>query len=367
MDYNQLYRHIVADLQHKNLYRQVKTSSPHQIDFISSDYLGFGRSEFMQKATIDAVQKYGTSGLASPVVGTHGLYFELADEIAKQKQYESAMIFNSGYQLNSTVIPAILQSSTNNKAIFCDRLNHASMQHGIKLSGEKQIRYRHNDLSHLEDLLQKHQHIKEKYVFTEYLFSMEGTMLDLHHILYLKEKYGFFLYIDEAHAIGILGNNGLGVMANADCVMGTFSKAIGGSGAYLVGSNALCDYLTNKCTGFVFSTTMSPVMLAINKAGFCQIQHSAQQRQHILDLSTLLTQKLNVEVFSHIVPFIMQDEAATLNLQQTLQQHNILVSAIRYPSVEKTKPRLRFCLHAHNTFTQLQQCINILNNQIVCI
>jgi 8-amino-7-oxononanoate synthase len=216
-------------------------------------------------------------------------------------------------------------------------------------------------------LLQKHQHIKEKYVFTEYLFSMEGTMLDLHHILYLKEKYGFFLYIDEAHAIGMLGNNGLGVMANADCVMGTFSKAIGGSGAYLVGSNALCDYLTNKCTGFVFSTTMSPVMLAINKAGFCQIQHSAQQRQHILDLSTLLTQKLNVEVFSHIVPFIMQDEAATLNLQQTLQQHNILVSAIRYPSVEKTKPRLRFCLHAHNTFTQLQQCINILNNQIVCI
>ena len=323
------------------------------IDVASNDYLGLSRHPLLIERACAWAQRHGAGSRASRLVsGTSAALLTLEDKLAAFKGTEAALIFATGYQLNSSVLPALFELGES-PLVFTDRLNHASLHAGCQ--GLKQIRFRHNDLGHLDELLTTHPG-ELRFIVTESVFSMDGDRADVPALAALAERHGAILYLDEAHATGVLGPQGKGLAAlvpgKVPVTMGTLGKALGGAGAYVAGSRALIDWLINRCAGFIYSTAPAPAALGALDAALDLVPTMDGARARLAEMATTLRAALHARGIdtlassTQIVPALIGDDAATLAAAQRLREAGILVVAIRPPTVPPGTARLRFALSA---------------------
>jgi 8-amino-7-oxononanoate synthase len=350
-----LFREIkdIEKLEGKNIYMDGEK----YLDFSSSNYIGFRDDERIIKAAREALEKYGMgSGASRIVVGTSDIYKELEEVIAREKKKEAALIFNSGYDANLGIISTIVGK---NDVVFCDKLNHASIYDGISLSRAKLIRYRHNDMKDLENRLKMFRKgYKRALIAVDSVFSMDGDKANLIELVRLKNKYDVILMIDEAHAGGILGENGVGlaeeqgVLEQVDLNMGTFSKAYGSQGAYVAASREMIDYLINHCRSLIYTTSMPPVIVGANLEAMKLAKEDKGRREHLKEIGNYLRTKLKeaeldtMDSTTQIVPVVVGDNEETLGLSVYLRDHGIMAPAIRKPTV--TTPRIRISLSSNH-------------------
>lgn len=323
-------------------------------DFSSNDYLGLSSAPQLAEAAKAALEQFGTSASASRLMsGDTELCHRLEEKVARFKKKEQALVFNSGYQANAGIISALCRKGD---AVFCDRLSHASIIDGIRLSGARFFRFAHNDLQHLEDLLDKHRaKFDQGVIVTETIFSMDGDKAPLAGLVRLKEKYQCRLLADEAHATGVFGKNGSGVVeeeglsGRVDLIMGTFSKALGSFGAYLAADAATIDYLINSARGFIYSTALPPAIIAVNLCGLDLVDREAFRRIQLLENAAYFRNRLKeqgipVTGSSQIVPLICGEAARALSLSRRLQGKGYWALPVRPPTVPRGEARLRFSL-----------------------
>lgn len=336
------------------------------IDFCSNDYLSFSSEKKLIEESIKWLQKFGTSFPASRLVsGTVKEIVELEEKIAEWKNTESALIIGSGFLANSSVIPAL---ADRHSAIFADRLNHASLNHGCIASGAQFNRYKHLDYQHLEELLRNSQN-QGKIIVSDTIFSMEGDCADIEELYYLSKKYDAFLYLDDAHATGVFGKKGEGVdLSFADdfsnlLVMGTFSKGMGCYGAYVAGTRKNIDYLINACASFIYSTALPPAVYGSISAAIelCRQEEIRKRAAKILKnteyfRNELKKLKLNCgNSKTQIIPIIFGSNSNTLSVSAKLLENGILALAIRPPTVPENSARIRISVCAHHDKNDIQK------------
>ena len=329
------------------------------VDFSSNDYLGLARHPLLAERAAEWGARFGAgSGASRLVTGTHAAHLALEARIAAFKHTEAALLFPSGWQCNASVLAALLRAAPDT-LLFVDQLIHASLHAGS--AGRRQIRFDHNDLGHLSALLDEHRDAPgPRLIVTESVFSMDGDRADIAALSALARRHDAFLYIDEAHATGVLGPQGRGLSAAhpgaADLVMGTFSKAMGGFGAYVAGSQTLIDFLVNACGGFIFSTAPPPAMLGAIDAALDLVPGMDAERGTLVMHGEHLRARLGdagidtADSSTQIVPAIVGEATAALALADALAAGGLLAVAIRPPTVPPGTSRLRLALRAtHDT------------------
>lgn len=335
----------------------VEIGSRKLINFSSNDYLGLSQHPILVAAAEAALHKYGTGSTASRLVcGSLDLYHELEEKIASLKQTEAALTFANGYATAMGAIPTIVGKGD---TIILDKLSHACLIDAAKLSGATLRVFPHNDLGRLEKLLTTA--IGRTLIVTESVFSMDGDLCPLAEIVALKERFGAQLLLDEAHAVGILGENGqglaeqLGLQGQIDFQMGTLGKALGSAGGYLATSRAWIDLLINKARSFIYSTAPPPSQAAASLAALELLgtDQGGQIRERLLR---------NISYFGSdsktpIIPIIIGKNEAALSTSQELLEKGFLVPAIRYPTVPRGTARLRITVSAAHSEEQIENLI----------
>lgn len=324
------------------------------VDFSSNDYLGLSDHPKIKQAAKEAVEKFGCGACASRLLsGDLQIHHDLEDATAVFKRKPAALVFNSGYQGNLGIISSMYGSGD---AIFCDRLSHASIIDGIRLSGGKLFRFRHNDAGHLETLLKTNRrNFKKVLIVTESVFSMDGDIAPLKELAELKEKFNCKLMADEAHATGIFGETGSGIVEqfglseSVDLVMGTFSKALGGFGGYLACSKKIKDYLVNCCRSFIYSSALPGQIIASDIKAIEIIRDEPGRRRTLLANAEFFRRRLqlaglDIKGLSQIIPLIVKDSNKAVELSGRLRDKGYLALPIRPPTVAKGQARLRFSL-----------------------
>lgn len=347
------------------------------INFSSNNYMGLAEHPLLRERAHEWAGQYGAGAMASRLVcGTLELHERVENRLVEGKGGESGLIFNSGFQGNFAILSALLDKAVLGHAplVFCDRLNHASMHAGIAQAGARQIRYRHNDLNHLESLLQKHAESKViKFIIGETVFSMDGDQAPVADMIALAQKYNARLYLDEAHAMGVLGPDGFGLCAHkaVDFKMGTFSKALGGFGAYLVCSGTMRDYLVNKSQGMIYSTALPPAVLGAMDAALELLPGLSDVRSKLLKMAQKVRDAVLQSGFSvgqsttQIVPVIVGDAQKTIEMSKKLNDMGILAIAIRPPTVPTGESRLRLAItaaHCDEDIDYLCECLKKLSS-----
>jgi 8-amino-7-oxononanoate synthase len=347
--------------------RGLRVADPRLIDVCSNDYLGLSRHPLLVERATEWTRRHGAGSRASRLVtGTSQELLDLEARLAAFKGTEAALIFASGFQLNSSVLPALFElgAAGQRPLVFADRLNHASLHAGCK--GLRQIRYRHNDLAHLEELLNVHRG-ELRFIVTESVFSMDGDRADVPALAALAERHGAVLYLDEAHATGALGPQGKGLAALAPggvpIVMGTLGKALGGAGAYVAGSRQLIDWLVNRCAGFVYSTAPAPAAFGALDAALDLVPAMDAERARLATMAEALRAALRARGYdtldstTQIVPAVVGAEAKALAAARALEQAGVLAVAIRPPTVPASTARLRFSLSAALSDAQFERVL----------
>lgn len=328
----------------------------------SNNYLGLVDHPRLKRAAQEAVERYGCgSGGSRLTTGTLPLHTKLEEELAAFKGTEAALLFNTGYMANVGILSALGQEGT---VFFSDELNHASIIDGCRLSRAKTVVYRHSDMKDLEEKLAAHADCSGVIV-SDAVFSMDGDIADLPHILELARKYHVWSMVDEAHSTGVIGGSGRGICEHfhlrekPDVLMGTLSKALASEGGYVCGSRLLIDYLKNTARSFIFSTSQSPANLAAASAALQLLQEEpgrcARLQENVRVFCAALAEH-GVEARSEtaIVPLIVGEESLAVKIAKDLERQGILVSAIRYPTVAKGAARLRVALAATHTEEELK-------------
>ncbi len=376
----QPYADYLAARQAEQLYRQLPeypTALPLSRDFTSNDYLGLSQHPAVITAMQQAAKHYGAGGTGSRLLSgnRHAVYTELEERIASSKGQESALLFASGYQCNATVLPALLNKNILGYApvVLADKLIHASMLNGLLASGVAIKRHPHKDYAALEMRLKQHAQAKQPcWIVTESVFSMDGDTEDLATIQRLAKKYSAYVYVDEAHATGLYGPQGYGLTTTVDwgnvplVTMGTFSKTLGGQGAYVACNAIVKDYLINACSGFVYSTALSPVLAAGALAAWQLLPSLGDERDRVQAMAQQLRKGLNhlslqtIEGTSPIVPAIMGDVSALLAAKQTLHHAGVMVAGIRPPTVPHNTARLRFSVTVHHQASHITDVLAIM-------
>lgn len=370
---------FLLERKNKNLFRtlhpatsrsggKIRLDGDEYLDFSSNDYLGLSEHPKLKEASIKATEKFGTSSSASRLLsGDLEIHHQLEDKTAEFKGTQSALVFNSGYQANTGIISSLCKKTD---VVFFDKLSHASIIDGIMLSGARLFHFRHNDLDNLEHLLKRERHnFDASLIITETVFSMDGDMPPLKNLVALKEKYDSMLMVDEAHATGVFGKTGSGLVEAeglTDCVdliMGTFSKALGSFGAYIACSNEIKQYLINTCRSFIYSTALPPAVIAANLAALDVVRNEPVRRHTLLENANYFRQelrKLGFEVLgaSQIVPLIVGESQRAVMLSEALGKKGCRVLPIRPPTVPAGKSRLRFSLTYHHSKNDLEKLIN---------
>ncbi|QHI95013.1 aminotransferase class I/II-fold pyridoxal phosphate-dependent enzyme [Aristophania vespae] len=343
------------------------------LDFASNDYLALSHHPLLRTRAASWAEKYGTGSCASRLVnGTLELHKLVEEKLARFKYSEAALLFASGWQANASLIPALnllSQQETGQDALFfTDKLNHASLHIGCAAAGIRQNRYRHNDLAHLETLLKRHSHQAGlKFIVTESVFSMDGDRADIPALRYLADKFDAALYIDEAHATGILGKEGRGLSQGlADITMSTASKALGGMGAFITGSQKLCDFLVNFASGFIYSTALPPPVLGALDAALDLMPDMEPERAAIQEKASFLRKEIAKLGFvtepssTQIIPIHIGSAEKTLIVAQSLKEQGFFCGAIRPPTVPQNTSRLRVTLNADHTQQDVTHFIKAL-------
>lgn len=365
-------RQFTSNIQHG---RTIQISGQSMLNLSSNDYLGLAadlalREQFFDQTPNDL--RIMSSSSSRLLTGNFPAYEQLEASLTQAFHGRSALLFNSGYHMNIGILPALSDAKT---LILADKLIHASMIDGIRLSSAKYVRYRHNDLGHLSQLLQKY-HIDESFdriiVVTESIFSMDGDETDLAELVRIKQQFSkVMLYVDEAHAIGVRGEHGLGcaeqygVIDEIDFLVGTFGKALASVGGYLICHAIIRDYLINSMRPLIFSTAQPPICMAWTNFIFQKVLGLNQQRQHLQQISQYLQQAVQSKGFycpstSHIVPVIMGESQKTVNKAKVLQQQGFYIMPVRPPTVPQHGSRLRICLTSQLNQADLDQLVALL-------
>jgi len=325
----------------------------------SNDYLGLANHPALRQAAMRAMERYGFgSGASRLVSGTSPLHQALEDRIARFKGTEAALVFNSGYAANTGIIPAIAGLGD---IILSDSLNHASIIDGCRLSRAEVKVYRHKDVGQVETLLKNSLNAKRKLIVTDGVFSMDGDIAPILDIVFLSEKYGAILMVDDAHGVGVLGKTGTGTVEHAGgsgrvhIQMGTLGKALGSCGAYAAGSRDLINFLINRARSFIYSTALPPSVCAASIAAIDIVEQDLERRdrlwrnrsQFINGLRSIGINTGNSE--TPIIPIIIGDSGRALKVAQRLFEYGIYASAIRTPTVPADAARIRTTVTAAHT------------------
>jgi len=325
------------------------------IVWCNNDYLGMGQSPRVIQGMKDAVDSFGAgSGGTRNISGTTSLHVLLEKELAEIHQKDSALLFSSCYAANASVIPTLMKLMPQGTIIYSDEKNHASLIEGIRNSGAPRKVFDHNDLEHLRQLLQQSDPEAPKMIIFESVYSMDGTIAPIKEICDLADEYNAFTFIDEVHAVGLYGPHGGGVaeerglLGRLDIVSGTLGKAFGMYGGYLAADSVLIDSIRSSCPGFIFTTSLPPVVVggALESVRYLKT-HGAERalaRENVALLKHLLREaKLPLlESESHIVPLIVGDAKLCKQMSDVLlRKFNIYVQPINFPTVPKGTERFR--------------------------
>lgn len=364
------------DRQQQNALRTLPVAN-HWLDFSSNDYLGFAKSEAIFNEAHQLLLDHDrcTNGATGSrlISGNHDLYRETEAYIAQFHQSESALIFNSGYDANVGFFSAVPQR---NDVVLYDELCHASIRDGIRLSHAKAYKFVHNDLEDLESQIEKYKSEGEIYIATESVFSMDGDAPNLEQMAALCEKHQVYLVIDEAHALGIFGKNGNGLLQELQLqekvfarIM-TFGKGLGCHGAAVLGSKALSDYLVNFARSFIYTTGLPPHSLATILTAYQHLETDNRSLEKLKDNILHFNQEKNrlgiKQVFvrskSAIQSAIIPGNDKVKTIAAHLQSKGYHVKAILSPTVPEGQERLRICLHSYNSETEISELLQTLTN-----
>lgn len=360
------YKRILEELKSHSHFRNLKNFEKKDEKYIyykgkkllnlsSNNYLNIADNQAITQEFLDNVGNRYSFGSASArlLTGTLPVYQELEELLSSLYGKESALLYNSGYHANVGISSALNQKGD---VVFSDKLNHASIIDGMRLSDGKFFRFPHNDMHALEKLLERERkNFNNAFIITESVFSMDGDIEDLKKIVELKKKYNCIMIIDEAHAFGVFGEKGLGVaeelgiVDDVDLLVGTFGKAIGSMGAFVTGSKTMIDFLINKSRSFIFSTALPPINIAFSKWIIeTQISKTAQKRKNMLNLAKKFGSQ------SHIIPVVIGENKDTVDLCEVLFHNGYFTLPIRPPTVPVGTSRLRLSLTADIREEELQ-------------
>lgn len=374
------YRECLSTIKLLSKYRKLSNcgqgNKEAHIDFANNDYLCLSKNKYIIEASINACKKYGTGATGSRLLsGNIDFYSEFEQQIAKDKLCESSLIFSSGFQANATVLSSLLDRNVlkSQPIVFFDRLNHSSLYQAIFMSNPELCRYHHNDMNHLQFLLNKYRDdTRSKFIVTETVFGMDGDIAQLKEIERLCREHKAFLYLDESHATGVLGKNGYGLSSTINLkdipylIMGTFSKALGGSGGYVCCAQIIKDYLINKSPGFIYSTAPSPATVAAAFEAWDTVKSMYRERQSLICLSKYAMEEIKklglctTNSTTHIISIILGDEDYCMESKQRLLNKGIKVSAIRSPTVPPGSSRLRIALNTKHTKSDIDYLVSTL-------
>ncbi len=374
----QSYQQYCANLQATGKYRQLPEGgdsySP-ALDFSSNDYLGLSRHPDLLVAAHQAGAVYGVGATGSRLLSGHcALFTALEARIASDKGTDKALLFSSGFQANISVLSSLLNPAMlgDKPIVFFDKFNHNSLYQALRLMDVELVRYRHLDYVHLQTCLARYAGVnRPKWIVSETVFGMDGDCLDLATVAGLAEQHAASLYLDEAHAVGLVGHNGYGLSTTRHCsvptvVMGTFSKALGSSGAYVACDRCISDYLINTAPGFIYSTAHSPLVMGAVLQAWQMLPLYAEQRRALFARADALRSRLQGLGFntgtsvSPIIPLIHRSQDALYALHHKLKLAGICVALVRPPTVPANAARLRIALNVTHSDAAIDELVRVL-------
>lgn len=347
---------ILREIEHNGFL--IHADGEEMLNLSSNDYLGLSSNprlldEF--RAETDVMALAYSAASSRLLSGNHQYYKMLEDDLADIYDKEAALVFNSGYHANIGILPAL---AGKHDLIVADKLVHASIIDGLRLSDAQMLRYRHLDYDHLRNLLLHHREEYENvFIVTESIFSMDGDVADLQQLCEIKKEFDAFLYVDEAHAIGVRGTNGLGCCEEQACteeidfIVGTFGKAFASMGAFVVCEQMFRKYLINTQRSLIFTTALPPVNVAWTRFILNRMPDFYDLRLKLAKVSERLKSVLNEKGFetrgnSHIVPMVCGSNENSIEMANLLQENGFFALPVRYPTVPKNEARIRFSLNA---------------------
>lgn len=395
MDYNQIFdKHlkslheegryrVFAPLERlcgdfpKAIYHAPDGSSKKVTIWCSNDYLGMGQNKVVLDAMKNAIDNHGAgAGGTRNISGTQKLHVDLENSLADLHQKEAALVFSSGYVANegslSTII-RLLSSDDSEPIVFSDALNHASMIHGMKSAKCEKHIFRHNDIEHLKELLEKVDSSRPKIIAFESVYSMEGDISPIEEICALAKEHNALTYLDEVHAVGLYGKHGGGIaemrglLDQVDILEGTFGKAYGMMGGFITAPKNIIDAIRSFASEFIFTTSLPPALLAGALASVEYLKTSEIERARAHSNAKYLKRKLEknnlpyLKGDSHIVPLIVGDAACCKAVTDILlQQHDIYVQPINFPTVPKGTERMRLTATAAHSIEDIDNMVEVL-------
>ena len=350
---------------------EVEIDGKRMVNFCSNDYLGLAKHPLLKEKAISFTEHYGTGSTASRLIcGSFDCHKAIEEKLARLKGVESTLLFNSGFQANVSIIPALVDR---NSLVLSDRLNHNSIIQGITLARCQKQLFDHNNLDHLESLLDasRNDGHSRRLIVTESVFSMDGDQADIDRLVQIAHRHDALLMVDEAHATGVLGEAGMGLTVgrDVDVTMGTFGKALGSFGAYVASSSLVRDYLINCCSGFIYTTALPPATLGAINAALDLVPAMDAQRLQLHENAEFLRnmlQQLGYNTGSsstQIIPVLIGEEQDTLMLSAALEAAGYLATAIRPPTVPQGESRIRIALSAAHTREQLEGLIEVFRHK----
>ncbi len=375
----------LSELKKNNAFRQARTfdvngyaikiNDSQLINFSSNDYLGLAgnrdlQTQFFEQADM-AKNNWMSASSSRPLTGTNSSHTQLESLLANSYGKTKALLFNSGYHANTGILPSITDEQD---LILADKFVHASLIDGLRLGNAKFKRFAHNNLEHLSQLLSTYRdQYRNVWIVSESIFSMDGDIAPLADLVALKNKHQCSLYLDEAHAIGCLGKNGLGLaeqlnlIEEVDLIIGTFGKALAGCGGFAVGNQTLIESMINFSRSWLFSTALPPINIEWNLFIWQQLASFNHERENLSKLGYLFKsglEKSNKEFLgdSHIVPVLESGNEHVVALSSSLETKGILAMPIRSPTVPKGAERIRFSLTANMTEESVSHCLDCIND-----
>ena len=340
----------------------------------SNDYLGMSQNQSVLANMVDALTKVGAgSGGTRNISGTNHYHVLLERELCYLHQKESALLFNSGYLANQASL-STLGKKLPDCIFFSDEKNHASMIQGMKNSNAKKIIFKHNDLQDLENNLIKHSKAKSKVIVFESVYSMDGDFAPISKICDLAKKYNALTFLDEVHAVGIYGQRGAGVaekdgvMEKIDIIQGTLAKAFGVIGGYITGKKETIDFIRSFSSGFIFTTSLPPCIAAGAYTSIRHLKFSSSERERLFKVVNELKAQLKknnipfIQSDSHIIPVIIGDPVLCKKASQILlDDFQIYVQPINFPTVPRGKERLRITASPQHSFKMIKKLVSALS------
>ena len=365
-----LYRELNSVEGSQGTHLEIKGKT--YLSFCSNNYLGLANNPLVIKAVKDAVGKYGWGAGASRLVsGNMRLHEVLEGEISRFKGKEASIVFPTGYMANIGTISSLVSKGD---LVICDKLNHASIIDGCRLSGADFRVYPHCDMEKLENILKKSSKYSRKLIVTDTVFSMDGDIAPLPDIVRIAHKYEAMVMADEAHGTGVFGENGRGVVEHfnlskkVSIVMGTLSKAVGSLGGYVSGDADLINFLRNKARPFMYTTALPPAVCAASIAGIKLIRKNPSLRKSLWNNVRYLKKELDLLNFnlipseSPIIPILIGDAKKAVDVSKFLYKKGILILAIRPPTVPAKSSRLRMTVMSTHTKKDLEELLDVLSN-----